>query len=311
MRARKRWGSFDVIHINDITMPFPAWLAKRLFPRSVVLVHARSVLRTVENWRKQWLRHHYLKSADAVVAIDDHVGESLPAGLPVHVIHNGMIVPAGVDQCREKSDGTFTVAMVGMLARVKGCADFVEAAAICRDRGYNIRFVLIGGGIRKLTGWRNQVLQWLGFKEDIGDEVKMLSDRLGLEGVVVFRPATTDLASIYRAIDILCFPSHFDAPGRPIFEAGFFGVPSIAAISQPKADTFLSGETGLLVQPGAPDALAEAIIRLHDNPEDRLRMGNAARRMSYERFDAQKNARKVLRLYQHLCRESTSRRFVK
>ena len=174
--------------------------------------------------------------------------------------------------------------------------DFVEAAAICRDRGYRIRFLMIGEGVRAAKGWRDRLLQWLGFREDIGAEIRALIEHLRLEGVVVFHPFTTDLASIYNEMDVLCFPSYLDAPGRPIFEAGFFAVPSIAAISQPRADTFVAGETGLLVQPGAPTKLAEAVIRLHDDADARERMGAAARRMANERFDAAKNAKKVLSL---------------
>ena len=62
----------------------------------------------------------------------------------------------------------------------------------------------------------------------------------------------------------------------------------------------MAGETGLLVLPRAPDALAEAIVSLHDRPEDRQRMGAAARRMAQERFDARKNAEEMLSLYRHL-----------
>lgn len=298
--ARDRWGGFDVVHVNDITMPFVAWLAKRLFPECVLVVHARAVQRTAETRRKHWLQEFYRKHADAVVAINENVSESLPAGLPVHVIHNGMEVPPGTDVADRNAERPFSAAMVGVLARAKGCADFVEAAAICRDKGYRIRFLLVGGGLRSEKGWRDRILQWLGFKEDIGAEIRELIGRLGLEGVVVFRPFTTDLASIYREFDVLCFPSYLDAPGRPIFEAGFFGIPSIAAISRPKADTFVPGETGLLVQPRAPDALAEAIMSLHDHPEDRKRMGVAARRMAQERFDAGKNAEEMLSLYRRL-----------
>jgi glycosyltransferase involved in cell wall biosynthesis len=300
-RARGLWGGFDVVHINDITMPFVAWLAKRLFPESVVVVHARAVQRTTETRRKRWLRGLYQRCADAVVAINENVSESLPDGLPVHVIHNGMVVPAGADEAFGQDGRPFSAAMVGVLARAKGCPDFVEAAAICRDKGYSIRFLLIGGGLRSVKGWRDWMLQWLGFKEDIGTEIGLMIGRLGLDGIVTFRPFTTDLARIYREIDVLCFPSYLDAPGRPIFEAGFFGIPSIAAISKPKTDTFVAGETGLLVRPGAPEALAEAIMRLYDHPEERRRMGAAARRMAYDRFDARKNAGEMLSLYRRLC----------
>jgi glycosyltransferase involved in cell wall biosynthesis len=303
-RAKSRWGDFDVVHINDITMPFVAWLARRLFPDSVVVVHARAVQRTTETRRKRWLQRLLLNCADAVVAINENVRESLPHGLPVLVIHNGMAVPAFADQAREKADRPFSVGMVGVLVRAKGCLDFVEAAAICRDRGLDIRFLLVGGGVGSGQGWRDRVLQWSGLKEDVGAEVTTRIGRLGLEGTVISRPFTSDLASIYREIDVLCFPSYLDAPGRPIFEAGFFSVPSIAAISRPMADTFVAGETGLLVPPRDPAGLARAIQQLHDAPALRHDMGAAARLMAHERFDAKKNATKVLALYRELvaCR---------
>jgi len=303
MQARRRWDRFDVVHVNDITMPFVAWAARRLFRDSVIVVHARAVQRVAETCRKRWLQRLYGKCADAVVAINENVRESLPEGLPVRVIHNGMAVPTGASEGRRLGDAgrLFSAAMVGMLARAKGCTDFVEAAAICRDRGYRIRFLLIGERLGAAKGWRDSLLQWLGFKEDIGVEIEALIEHLRLEGLVVFRPFTPDLASIYNDMDVLCFPSYLDAPGRPIFEAGFFGVPSIAAISQPRADTFVDGKTGLLVQAGAPAELADAIIRLHDDAEARVCMGAAARSMANERFDAAKNAQKVLSLYLSLC----------
>jgi glycosyltransferase involved in cell wall biosynthesis len=74
----------------------------------------------------------------------------------------------------------------------------------------------------------------------------------------------------------VCFPSHFDAPGRPVFEAAFFGVPSIAAVTQPMGDTIVDGVTGLAVRPREPRQLAEAILSLYANPERRAELGRNA-----------------------------------
>ncbi|MBM3855334.1 MAG: glycosyltransferase family 4 protein, partial [Verrucomicrobia bacterium] len=301
--ARRRWGRFDVVHVNDVTMPFVAWAARHLFPESVVVVHARAVQRVAVSRRRFWLQRLYSECADAVIAISEHVRDSLPDGLPVRVIHNGMAVPAApadFESGTPAADRQFTAAMVGMLARSKGCLDFVAAAAICRDHGAQIRFELVGGGLRPRLGIRDRVLALLGLKEDIGSEIRALIERLSLQDIVAFRSFTTDLADIYRNIDVLCFPSYLDAPGRPIFEAGFFGVPSLAAISEPRADTFVLGTTGLVVPPGRPEALAEAILWLYEHPQERQRMGVAARQMALERFDAAKNAGIVLDLYRRL-----------
>lgn len=300
--ARARWGSFDIVHVNDITMPFVVWLAKRLFPESKIVVHARAVQNTMDTRRKRWLQKLYLCSTDALIAINLNVLESLPAGLPARVIHNGMAVPADCTVSQEQRDRPFCAAMVGVLSRAKGCLDFIEAAAICRDKGYGFRFLLIGGGLRAAHRWRDAILRQFGLKEDIGEEVEARIRFLGLENTVLFRPFTTDLASIYRDLDVLCFPSFLDAPGRPIFEAGFFGIPSIAAIGAPKTDTFIDGKTGICIPPGDPEKLAAAIIRMYEEHETRTTMGAEARKNSLEKFDAHKNSLRILELYRDLCR---------
>ncbi len=299
-RARDRWGGFDVVHINDITMPFVAWLTKHLFPESVIVVHARAVQRTANTGRKHWLQEFYRKNADAIIAINANVSESLPADLPVHVIHNGMEVPSDADVAGRKADKPFSVGMIGVLVRSKGCVDFVKAAAICRDQGYNIRFMMFGAGSRLRNIWRDYALILLGINENVTNEIRKLIIQFSLEDVVILRPSTIDLNCIYEEIDIVCFPSYLDAPGRPIFEAGFYGIPSIAAISRPKPDTFLPGETGVIVKPGCPKDLAKAIMHLHDCPEERNQMGKAARLMANERFDVSKTARSMVILYRSL-----------
>ncbi len=207
LRARNRWGRFDVVHVNDITMPFAVWLARRLFPESVLVIHARAVQRTAETRRKRWLQSFYRKYADAVVVINENVSESLPAGLPVHVIHNGLLAPQGVEAVCKNLGKPFSVGMVGVLARSKGCVDFVKAAAICRDKGYDIRFLMFGSGSRAKNIWRDNILKILRINENVTNEIERLVKQIGLEGVVMLRPFTIDLNSIYREIDVVCFPS--------------------------------------------------------------------------------------------------------
>lgn len=299
-RAKDRWGGFDVVHVNDITMPFVVWLAKRLFPESFLVVHARAVQRTAATRRNHWLQKFYRKNANAIIAINENVSESLPSGLPVHVIHNGMQVPSVVDVTYSEAGRPFSVGMAGVLAQSKGCVNFVKAAAICRDKGYNIRFLLFGSGVRSRNAWRDITLKFLGIKEDITAELEGLISRLCLDHIVIVKQFTSDLKYIYENIDLVCFPSYLDAPGRPIFEAGFYGVPSVAAISRPKRDTFIPGETGILVKPGCINDLAKAIMYFHDCPEERYRMGKAARQLAVENFDISKTALSTLNIYRNL-----------
>ena len=107
---------------------------------------------------------------------------------------------------------------------------------------------------------------------------------------------------VYCRLHVVCFPSHFDAPGRPIFEAAFFGVPSIAAIASPTSDTIVDGVTGLTVKPRVPAALADAIMCLYENPGRRMEMGRNAERLAKTNFDAKANAARVLDVYRQLVK---------
>jgi glycosyltransferase involved in cell wall biosynthesis len=190
--------------------------------------------------------------------------------------------------------------MVGSLIRVKGCREFVEAATLCRDRKLPVRFVFVGAGEAAQRGWIARLLVRLEVGQNIEQEMRDLVTQRALDEYVEFRPFTTDLGAVYRSMDVVCFPSHLDAPGRPIFEAAFFGVPAIAAISDPTADTFVPGETGLTIRAGAPEDIVGALERLLENPQERLRLGANARRLVMTQFNAQHNAQLVLELYRDL-----------
>jgi glycosyltransferase involved in cell wall biosynthesis len=106
-----------------------------------------------------------------------------------------------------------------------------------------------------------------------------------------------DVKSIYRAIDVLCFPSHLDAAGRPVFEAAWFGVPSVVAVREPLADTIGDGVSGVCIRESDPQALCEAIARLHDRPRERAKLGAGARQLAETYFDQERNALQILGIY--------------
>jgi glycosyltransferase involved in cell wall biosynthesis len=244
------------------------------------------------------------KFAAAIIAIDGHVRASLPEDLTVDVIHNGLTPPSG-PLCNEtavpeaaQAFRPFTAGMVGTITRGKGCLVFVEAAALLKARGISdVRFVFFGASLRSARSLRAQVLRWLGIGEDIDADLQHVIVKHGLENVVQFRGFSADVARIYSEIDVLCFPSHFDAPGRPILEAAFFAVPSIAALSSPLDDTFVHGRTGIAIPPGSAVRLCDALEFLLRHPEQRRSMGENARRFVAEQFDAGRTARLVLEVY--------------
>jgi glycosyltransferase involved in cell wall biosynthesis len=100
------------------------------------------------------------------------------------------------------------------------------------------------------------------------------------------------------ALDVLAVPSTSPEPfGRTILEAMASGTPVIATAHGGPLDIIEDGETGLLVPPGDPAALAVAIIQMAEEPGWRERMGEAGRAEVVEKYTTDKYVDRVLEVY--------------
>ena len=72
--------------------------------------------------------------------------------------------------------------------------------------------------------------------------------------------------------------------GLVFLEAAAAGLPVVAGDGGAIPEVVSDGETGLLVDPTAPDAVADAIVRLLRDPALAQKMGEAARRRAFEEF---------------------------
>jgi glycosyltransferase involved in cell wall biosynthesis len=299
LKARRHWPDTDVVHANEATMLASVILARWLFKKPVI-VHVRSVMSDAPGWRTRFMHWVLWRVATRVIAIDESVRRSLPSAHPVHVIHNGLRLREDVtvrEHAESGGSAPMVVAMVGNLLRVKGCLDFVEAAAICKRRGLPVVFRFIGQSARPTKGLLFRLARLVAVSQEVEPELRARIEEHGIGEMVQFAGFNADLAVVYRSMDVICFPSHYDAPGRPIFEAALFGIPSIAAISAPLPDTIIDGVTGIAIPPRNPLRLADAVQTLLENRELRLQLGRNARAFAVERFDAGANAAKVLQLY--------------
>ena len=297
VRAR-RHGPFDLVHCNEVTALLLGLLAKRWL-KAPLVVHVRSLQRGAAGGRiSAWLLGRLRRGADAVVAIDEAVRRTLPQDLPVTVIHNGMRVSA--DLLVRAADGTFTVAIIGVLHRAKGVYEFVEAARLLRDRGVAVKFAVVGDNIRPLSGLRGWLLCKLDFARDVRADLQVYVAQHGLEDRVELTGFVADIRTVYSRIDAVCFPSHLDAPGRPVFEAALFGLPTVVAMREPTHDVIVPDVTGLCIPEPTPAAIADAIETLAANRERAQRMGAQARVLALTRFESSLSAARMLALYREV-----------
>jgi glycosyltransferase involved in cell wall biosynthesis len=305
LEARRRWRHIDLVHINDTTPAAAIALAGRFFQVPVV-VHARALLAgQVIPRRMRFLATLLTRRAQAVIAIDESVRASLPAQIDAHVVHNGFAPGLGPKTApppllAKLSPPSLKIAMVGSVSAMKGVYEFVEAARIVAGKRLEVDFIFVGDDIRPLKGLRGWLIRALGFGRPVRTELERLVADHGLKDRVHFVGFTTEIKGIYDAIDVICFPSHLDAPGRPVFEAAFSGVPSIVAMRDPRPDTLIDGETGLCIPARDPQALAAAIERMYHDRAAVKRMGERARALALANFDIRRNAEMVLNVYRRL-----------
>ncbi len=115
-------------------------------------------------------------------------------------------------------------------------------------------------------------------------ELELLREQLGLSSWVVFAGSRRDIPRVLHAVDAFVLPSLYEGFGIAILEAMAAGKPVIATAVGGIPEFVLSGETGLLVEPGNVEALADAIDRLLSHPQQARTMGAKGRIRAGERY---------------------------
>lgn len=294
----RRHGPFDLIHINEITLLPLGLLAKKILCIPLV-AHVRS-LQHGQGAVTNWIARRLKQDVDAVIAIDETVKRTLPAGLDVHVVHNGLNVDSAASP-RERH--VFRVGIIGLLLKLKGVYEFAEAARILvQQRGVHAEFWVVGENARPMTGLKGWLLRKLDFSRDVRKELENFVNLHQLERAVQLKGFRSDVQAVYQDIDLLCFPSHLDAAGRPVFEAALFEVPSIVAVRNPPSDAIVHEQTGLCIDMPNPVALADAIEYMYRNPEERRRMGRNARILADQNFNISSNSKLLLKIYERVAK---------
>jgi glycosyltransferase involved in cell wall biosynthesis len=197
---------------------------------------------------------------DAVVVPPPRPARPLPRDMA------GMLLGThGVDPADERP----VLAMIGRLVPYKGVDDAIGALRLPGGAGW--RLAVIGGPDPAAAGEP--------------ERLRELARAAGVADRVVFTGPVPNAAGLLTAVDAVAVLTK-DAgagPGREGFgmvalEAMTAGVPVIATDTGPVADR-LAGRAGIVVPPGAPDAVAAALARLSDE-DARRRMGSAGRQLT-------------------------------
>jgi hypothetical protein len=196
----------------------------------------------------------------------------------VTVVHNGIDVAAIEATAGATSPVAHPGPRVGIVAAYdprKGHELFVEAAALVARRHRDARFFVVGG---ILGGQADSVA----FERRVAGLIRShgLEQRFERPGFV---PAPEVYAWI-RAMDVVVVPSRTEAFAHALLEAMVCGKPIVATGIEGNLDAFVHGHSGLYAAP-RPEALADAVAALIEDPEGAATLGRNALARASDYFD--------------------------
>ncbi|MBI3090863.1 MAG: glycosyltransferase family 4 protein [Candidatus Tectomicrobia bacterium] len=235
-------------------------------------------------WTLERITRATLRGADHVVALSDDMLELLARKAPIRtkatVVHNWVdtaaIRPVAPEEnwfrARHAPEGAFVVGYSGNLGVAQGLETVLEAAAALR-READLLFLFIGEGASKRV-LQEKATAW------------------GLRNVrfLPYQPRE-HLAYSLSAVDLHLIPLRgglhgMVAPSK-VYGIAAVGRPFIALVEESSDLARLAREhdCGIVVPPGDADALRQAILRLHEQPPLRARLGENGRRAALRCFD--------------------------
>lgn len=201
----------------------------------------------------------------------------------IGVIRNGVSIPSSVRvRTGPLAPPAWRLLAVGRLVDKKGFDTLLEACALLRHWGRPVRCTLIGDGPRRAS---------------LTEQAR----RLKIERHVAFHGGQPN-EEVYHALrhhDLLVAPSRSspdgDRDGLPtvIIEALSCGLPVVASAFAAIPELVADGETGRLVPPDAPVALARTLRRLFDRPRHTFRMGRRGREQVRRHFQLEREVTKL------------------
>lgn len=298
-------GTFDVVHLHT---PLPPVVQTKLptvltfhTPMRVDARHAEwigpwSVVHKLFSYLISYrIERGLLRTADVVSAVSRSVALDLAEyGVDperVRVLHNGVDHMRFTPPSEEWEEPCPYVLTVARLAPRKGLLDLVECARLVARRYPGVRFVLAGGG--SLEGRLRRLVAKLG-----------LGDKFLMRGHISFQ--SPDLVRLYQRAAVVVQPSHYEGMPGSLLEAMACGRPVVASDISAHAEVIRNEENGLLVPPHAPEAMAEAIVRLLKEREERVRLGRNARRTIEAEYTWEVVTDQYLACYQDLAERNTS-----
>ena len=303
-----RRADFDLVHDNQcLGRGLVPMMREDGWPVLATLHHPITVDREVElahtrnPWRRFTLRRWYAfldmqmgvaRQIPRVLTVSESSRRDIveQMGLPASHLH---VVPVGMNPAVfrprpgiERMPGRLMTTASADIP-MKGLSHLLEALAKVRTEVEGAHLVVIGRPKAK-------------------SRIPALLERLGLLDAVEFVSGVTTerIVDLYAEAEVACVPSLYEGFSLPAVEAMACGVPVVGTTGGAVPEVIgRDGETGLLVAPADPDALAGGILRMLGDRALRRRIGDAGRARALANFTWRRTAEATVEHYRALVDE--------
>lgn len=284
----------DVVHLHSALAPATTVLRAGLLVVAgrlrgcAVVVHAHGG--NIETWLlgrpARLLTRLAMAPAQLVVAVWTEGHRVLTGALGprrVRYVANGVDATRFSPRARtpdgDAASGPPQVLYVGLLTGRKGVLDLLEASRMLREQGVDHELSLLGGVPDEGPEAAEPVLAAAGSATLLGTR------------------APEEMPDVYRAADVFCLPSWWEAMPLSVLEAMASGLPVVATEVGDVPRLVVHGGSGLVVPPQRPDLLAEALRRLLEDPSAVRSYGRAGRARVEEAYSSSVTAHAISELY--------------
>ena len=287
--AARRVGA-AVIHSNDVPSFQPGGYAARWL-RLPAVTHVR--FPDEDSGFRWFLRPGFSRALFVSEALRQDATKRAPGLFDSRsdVLYDGVLIPPpaaeGARERLKKSLGLPldrpTIGLTGQISEIKGIWEFVEAARILAGHRVACAFAVLGDDLKGGGALR------------VAMEQRVAA--LGLNDDVHFLGFRSNAPELLPAFDVIAVPSHVEPLGNATLEAMAAGIPVVGSQVGGIPEMIVDGETGLLVRPRDPEALAAGLGRLVAAPAERRAMGCAALARARSHFSLTAHAARLHAIY--------------
>lgn len=297
-RSRLRGERFDVLHLNTsfeakaiLRDAFSLFWLKKQGAKTFLKFHGSDVnLLKRGNFALRFLIRYLIKLSDGVGLLSSEEKRGfVAAGFAEEkffVVKNALTIPpeTSFPHVENFSEGSsFRLIFASRLIPTKGLLETVQAVAILRAKGFDVRLEVLGDGETRLPA------------EDLAKSLN-ITDFVNFHGHV----SEETVRKIYRAGGILVFPTfHIEGFPMVIFNALPFGLPIVTTRIRAAADYLREPENALFCEPKNPASVAEKVAEIIENKDLRRAMQDNNKALANE-FTAEKIAPEYLEIYQRI-----------